>query len=80
MGYRYGGEKSRYTEDLTVPKEEITKLKGHWDLEPAEKEKAIIRIKVTGYSSNKRKLKNYFEKEFKDFSGWEGKKQMPMVR
>lgn len=53
---------------------EAVKLKSKWNLKESEKEKAVIRINISGFSSNKRELKNYFDKEFKDFEGWKEKK------
>ncbi len=50
--------------------EEIRKIKKSWDLQKEEKKKTVIRIKVSGYTSDKRRLKNFFEKEFAKFSGW----------
>lgn len=51
---------------------EVKKIKDKWNLTSEEKSKAFVRIKVMGYSSNKRKLKEYFDSEFKDYSFWNG--------
>lgn len=51
-------------------KSEIKKIKNKWDLKSDEKVKAIIRINVKGYSSNKRELKRYFDSEFEDYPFW----------
>jgi len=51
-------------------KNEIKSIKEKWDLSPEEKSKIEIRIKVIGYSSNKRNLKEVFDKEFKDYTFW----------
>lgn len=51
---------------------EVKKIKDKWDLTAEEKSKTVIRVKVKGYSSNKRKLKEYFDSEFEDFSFWDG--------
>lgn len=49
-------------------KNEIHKIKKKWSLSPEEKLKTKIRIKVKGYSSNKKRLKKIFDEEFKDYS------------
>lgn len=51
-------------------KSEIKKIKDKWNLTSDEKAKAIIRIRVKGYSSDKRELKRYFDSEFEDYPFW----------
>ncbi len=51
-------------------KNQIELIKEKWNLTPKEKEKAKIRIKVKGYSSNIRKLKEICDDVFIDFSFW----------
>lgn len=47
---------------------EVQRIKDKWDLSEAEKSKSIIRIQVKGFSSNKRKLKQYLNSEFQEFT------------
>ncbi len=54
--------------------EKIQELKKLWDLEQGTEKNTVIRIKVRGYTADKRGLKKYFEKSFAEFSGWKGKK------
>jgi len=49
---------------------QIKKIKNKWKLNNREIEKARIRIKVKGYSQDKRKLKEIFDSGFSDFSFW----------
>lgn len=49
---------------------EIKGIKEKWSLTLEEKSKTQIRIKVTGSSSNKRRLKEIFDEEFEDYSFW----------
>ena len=49
---------------------EIMDIKKKWDLTEEEKAKTEIRIKVIGYSSNKRKLEEFFDDEFEDYFFW----------
>lgn len=55
--------------------QEIAKeLKQKWGLSGKEKNKAVIRLNIAGFSTNKRKLKKFFEREFKEFKGWKDNK------
>jgi DNA repair exonuclease SbcCD nuclease subunit len=47
---------------------QVKQVKDKWDLTDQEKSKSIIRIKVKGFSSNKRELKNYLDSEFEDYT------------
>jgi DNA repair exonuclease SbcCD nuclease subunit len=49
---------------------QIEKIKNKWELNNREIEKSIIRIKVKGYSQDKRRLKEIFDSGFSDFSFW----------
>lgn len=55
-------------------KNQIAKIKERWDLNSEEMSKAKIRIKIKGYSSNIRKLKDFCEKSFEGFSFWNNEK------
>ncbi len=50
------------------------KLKQKWGLSGKEKNKAVIRLNIVGFSTNKWKLKKFFEQEFKEFKGWKNNK------
>ncbi len=45
-----------------------------WGLTKKEKNKAVIRLNISGFSSNKRRLKSFFKQEFSDFQGWKDNK------
>jgi exonuclease SbcD len=51
-------------------RDEIKRMKEKWGLTPEEKSKTQLRINVTGYSSNKRRLKEIFDEELEDYSFW----------
>ncbi|MEA2056243.1 MAG: metallophosphoesterase family protein [Patescibacteria group bacterium] len=48
----------------------INHLRKKWNLNKQDQDKAVIRIKVTGFSSDKRKLKKFFEHKLKELTGW----------
>lgn len=48
--------------------EHVKQIKDKWNLTDKEKSKSIIRITVKGFSSNKKKLREYFKGEFKEFT------------
>jgi DNA repair exonuclease SbcCD nuclease subunit len=54
--------------------EQTAKMKEHWDLDKKEAAKTFVRIKISGYTSDKRGLKKYFADQFKDFQGWKDEK------
>ena len=49
--------------------QELDQLKSAWDLK-----RSVIRVKVSGFTTNKRKLKQFFEQELAGFTGWKGEK------
>ncbi len=45
-----------------------------WDLEPDEKDKAVIRIRVRGYSSNRALLRDVLDEAFEGYDFYKGQK------
>lgn len=52
-------------------KEQIEKCIKNWDLEPGEQEKVILRVKASGYSSNREDLERTLKEGFKKFNHYE---------
>lgn len=52
----------------------VGKIKNKWDLASVDQKKAVIRITVNGFTTNKKKLKKFFERKFKEYPGWKDKK------
>lgn len=55
-------------------RQQLDQLKSTWNSVPDQTQKVMIRIKVRGYTSNKKKLKQFFETALEDFAGWKGQK------
>jgi DNA repair exonuclease SbcCD nuclease subunit len=49
-------------------------IKAKWDLSSKEKKNTVIRINISGFASNKRKLKEFFEQKFNQFQAWKDNK------
>lgn len=59
-------------DEETYLREKIRKRINEWDLTEEERKKTLIRIKIRGYSTDKRRVKEIVEDEFKEFQFYSG--------